>query len=50
MANRPPDVLERLVISRDTSLKSVNKLIEAAYLVWARQMELVFDIGPSGEI
>ena len=32
-----PDVLERLVISRDPPSVSVNELIDATYLPWAEQ-------------
>lgn len=38
-----PDVLERLVISRDPPAVSVNDLINATYLPWAQQMGRVFD-------
>lgn len=38
-----PDVLERLVISRDVPSVSVIDLIEITYLPWAKQMGRVFD-------
>ena len=43
LAYLSPDVLERLVISRDPSSVSVTQLIDATYMPWAKQMELVFD-------
>ncbi|WP_395819660.1 hypothetical protein [Devosia sp.] len=43
LAYLSPDVLERLVISRDSPSISVNELIEATYLPWAGQMGRVFD-------
>ena len=43
LAYLSPDVLERLVISRDPPSVSVNDLIKATYLPWAEQMERVFD-------
>lgn len=42
LAYLSPDVLERLVISRDPRSISVNELIEATYLPWAEQMGRVF--------
>jgi hypothetical protein len=44
LAYLSPDVLERLVISRDPPSVSVNELIDATYMPWAEQMELVFDL------
>ena len=38
-----PDVLKRLVISRDPPSVSVNELIDATYMPWAEQMGRVFD-------
>ena len=43
LAYLSPDVLERLVISRDPPSVSVNELIDATYLPWAKQMGRVFD-------
>lgn len=43
MAYLSPDVLERLVISRDPPSVSVNDLMEATYLPWAEQMGRVFN-------
>jgi len=43
LADLPPDVLERLVISREPPSVSVNELIDATYLQWAEQAERVFD-------
>ena len=43
LAYLSPDVLERLVISRDSPSVSVNELIEATYLPWAGQMGRAFD-------
>ena len=40
-----PDVLERLVISRDPPSVSVIDLIEAVNLPWSEQMGRVFDAG-----
>jgi hypothetical protein len=42
LAYLSPEVLERLVISRDPPSVSVNELIEATYLPWAGQMGRVF--------
>ena len=42
LAYLSPDVLERLVISRDPPSVSVNELIEASYLPWAVQNPRVF--------
>ena len=42
LAYLSPDVLERLVISRDPPSVSVNVLIEATYLPWAEQAGWVF--------
>ena len=42
LAYLSPNVLERLVISRDVPLVSVNDLIEITYLPWAKQMRRVF--------
>ena len=42
LAYLSPDVLERLVISRDPPSVSVNDLIEVTYLPWAEQMERAF--------
>ena len=44
LAYLSPDVLERLVISRDPPSVSVNELIEATYLPWAGQRGRVFDL------
>jgi hypothetical protein len=44
LAYLSPDVLERLVISRDPPSVSVNELIEATYLPWAEQRGRVFDL------
>jgi len=44
LAYLSPDVLERLVISRDPPSVSVNELIDATYLPWAKQMGRVFDL------
>jgi len=44
LAYLSPDVLERLVITRDPPSVSVNDLIKASYLPWAGQMELVIDL------
>ena len=43
LADFSPDVLERLVISRDPPSQSVNDLIEATYLPWAEQIGRAFD-------
>ena len=43
LAYLSPDVLERLVISRDPPSVSVNELIDATYMPWAKQMGRVFD-------
>lgn len=37
-----PEVLERLVISRDPLSVSVNDLIETTYLPWVEQITVVF--------
>jgi hypothetical protein len=37
-----PDVLEHLAVTRDPPSVSVNELIDATYMPWAKQMELVF--------
>ena len=42
LAYLSPDVLERLVISRDPPSVSVNALIEATYLPWGEQQAFVF--------
>ena len=42
LAYLSPDVLERLVISRDPPSVSVNELIEASYLPWAEHNLRVF--------
>lgn len=42
LAHLSPDVLERLVISRDPPSVSVNDLIKATYLSWAEQIIFVF--------
>jgi hypothetical protein len=44
LAYLSPDVLERLVISREPPSVSVNDLMEATYLPWAGQMVRVFDL------
>lgn len=43
LAYLSPDVLERLVISREPPSVSVNELMEVTYLPWAQQMGRVFD-------
>ncbi len=43
LAYLSPDVLEHLVITLDPPSVSVNELIDASYMPWAKQMELVFD-------
>ena len=43
LAYLSPDLLERLVISRDPPSVSVNDLIKATYLPWAEQMGRVYD-------
>jgi hypothetical protein len=43
LAYLSPDVLERLVVSRDPPSVSVIDLIEAVNLPWAEQMGRVFD-------
>ena len=43
LAYLSPDVLKRLVISRDPPSVSVNELIDATYMPWAEQMGRVFD-------
>jgi hypothetical protein len=45
LAYLSPDVIERLVISRDPPSVSVNELIETTYLPWAGQMGRVYDAG-----
>lgn len=50
LAYPSPDLLERLVISRDPPSVSVNDLIEGTYLPWAEQPWLVFDARPSDGI
>jgi hypothetical protein len=40
--NSNPEVLERLVISRDPPSASLNELIEATYMQWSEQMARVF--------
>jgi hypothetical protein len=42
LAYLSPDVLERLVISRDPPSVSLNDLIEATYQLWAEQLAVVF--------
>ena len=42
LAYLSPDVLERLVISRDPPSVLMNELIEATYLPWAEQIAIVF--------
>jgi hypothetical protein len=44
LAYLSPDVLERLVISRDPPSVSVIDLIEAVNLPWAEQMKVVFGL------
>ena len=44
LAYLSPDVLERLVISREPPSVSVNDLMEATYLSWTGQMGRVFDL------
>ncbi|MCA3559891.1 MAG: hypothetical protein IOC82_02540 [Aestuariivirga sp.] len=43
LAYLSPDVLERLVISRDPPSVSMNELIEAVNLPWSEQMRRVFE-------
>ena len=50
LAYLSPDVLERLVISRDPPSVSVNDLIEATYLPWGEQIGRVFDTHVSIEV
>ena len=45
LAYLSPDVLERLVISRDPPSVSMIDLIEAVNLPWSEQMGRVFDAG-----
>lgn len=42
LAYLSPEVLERLVISRDAPSISLDQLAEATRLPWARQVEFVF--------
>lgn len=42
LAYLSPDVLERLVISREVPSISVNELVEATYLPWAEQTAIIF--------
>lgn len=42
LAYLSPDVLQRLVVTRDPPSVSVNELIEVTYLPWARQINYVF--------
>ena len=42
LAYLSPDVLERMLISREPPSVSVNDLIEATYLPWTEQMRWVF--------
>lgn len=42
LAYLSPDVLERLVVSRDPPSVSVSELIEATYLPWSEQVAVVF--------
>jgi hypothetical protein len=44
LAYLSPDVLERLVITRDPPSVSVNQLIEATYVPWAEQIGRVFEV------
>ena len=50
LAYLSPDVLERLVVTRDPPSVSVIGLVEAVNLPWSEQMGRVFDVGPSDEI
>jgi hypothetical protein len=43
LAYLPPEMLERLVISRDALSVSVNEIIEATYLSWTEQMDMVVE-------
>lgn len=43
LAYLSPDVLDRLVISREPPSVSVNELIRATYLPWSPQMGRVFE-------
>ncbi len=43
LAYLSPDVLERLVISRDPPSVSVTQLIDTTYMPWAEQMGRVFE-------
>lgn len=42
LAYLSPDVLERLVVRRESPAVSWNDLVNATYLPWAEQMERVF--------
>jgi hypothetical protein len=42
LAYLAPDVLERLVVTREPPAKTVAELIDATYLPWAGQTERVF--------
>ena len=43
LAYLSPDVLERLVISREQPSASIHDLCRTAHLPWAEQMERLFD-------
>lgn len=49
LAYLSPDVLERLVISRDPPSVSVNDLIGATYLPWVEQIGQTFNSGIAGD-
>lgn len=42
LAYLSPDVLERMVITRDPPSVSVNEIVEATCFQWAEQMAMVF--------
>ena len=43
LAYLSPDVLERLLVSREPPPVTIVQMIDATYLPWAEQMERVFD-------
>jgi hypothetical protein len=43
LAYLSPDVVERLVLRRESPAISLVELIDATYLPWARQAERVFE-------
>ena len=48
LAYLSPDVLERLLLWRETPSATLLQMVEATYLPWAQQMEMVFDGKGSG--